>query len=100
MGLRRLVWVWGPHRVWVVSAPCLGSFGPSGAFGTFGAMQREYDRRRPRITVELGRLVDGARGQVPFDRFVRETLEQALGSSGVPGVTPLPLSDPPPARAS
>lgn len=32
--------------------------------------------------MELARRIDATRGQVPFDRFVRETLEQALGGQG------------------
>jgi hypothetical protein len=35
----------------------------------------EYDGRRPRIPLELGERIDGARGQVPFERFVRGMLE-------------------------
>jgi hypothetical protein len=35
----------------------------------------EYDGRRPRIPAELGRRIDEARGQVPFERFVRGMLQ-------------------------
>jgi hypothetical protein len=35
--------------------------------------------RRPRIPEELAGRIDGVRGGVPFERFVREALEQALG---------------------
>lgn len=38
--------------------------------------------RRPRIPDELCGRVDEWRGQVPFDRAVRELLERALNMSG------------------
>jgi hypothetical protein len=56
----------------------------SGAIGTFGSM--EYDGRRPRLSVELAARVDAVRGQVPFERWVRGALEQALDGQG-PGDT-------------
>lgn len=53
----------------------------SGAIGTFGSM--DYDGRRPRLSVELARRVDGARGQVPFERWVREALEAVVAGEAV-----------------
>jgi hypothetical protein len=38
----------------------------------------EYDGRRPRVSKELAARIDGVRGQVPFERWVREALEAAL----------------------
>jgi hypothetical protein len=38
--------------------------------------------RRPRIPEDLAERIDVARGDVPFERFVRRALEAALGPSG------------------
>lgn len=65
---------------------------PAGSIGTFGSM--DYDGRRPRIPVALTERIDGARGQVPFNRWVVRALEAALGEPsglarekpGTPGV--------------
>jgi hypothetical protein len=61
-------------------------------------MATEYDPRRPRIPVKLALRIDSVRGQVPFDRFVRETVEAAL--SGSPnGASPPPERVPEPGPA-
>jgi hypothetical protein len=43
----------------------------------------EYDGRRPRLPAELAARIDAERGQVPFERWVRGALEQALSGSPV-----------------
>jgi hypothetical protein len=55
---------------------------PAERAGTIGSM--DYDGRRPRVPVELAKRIDGIRGQVPFERWVREALEAALSEAKGP----------------
>jgi hypothetical protein len=49
--------------------------------------------RRPRIPGDLAERVDVARGDVPFERWVRRAVEQALGTGGTPGGAPRPSAE-------
>jgi hypothetical protein len=44
-------------------------------------MAMEYDRRRPRVPVELAERIDMLRGGVPYERWVRDALEATVRSS-------------------
>jgi hypothetical protein len=89
---------------WPLTVGSIGSI-RSGAIGTVGSM--EYDGRRPRVPKVLAERIDRERGQVPFERWVREALEQALERSDVASeqkpsqapVAPVRPSSPAPARA-
>jgi hypothetical protein len=56
---------------------------------TIGAIV-QYDRRGPRIDVELAAQIDRVRGDVPFDRFVRSLLSQAVGREITIVIPPAP----------
>jgi hypothetical protein len=58
------------------------------------------DPRRPRIPAELAERIDAARGNTPFERYVRELLTRALDMSGEELFRQRIERTPPPAEAA